>query len=253
MKDDGDTGAGRLPCRFGASHAGANDVNGFCHAVGSSMMRTALQISGHAGYEHPMTISRRKFISSSHSRSRNACPRRKGHAGIGMVRRRHSGHALQHRHREHPEDFTSLQAAGRRFEGPDSRKRWWSMPPTGFSPCHRPAPGDPLRHLGRPRGRSMERGPHRAQGEMADLDTHSQHAAAQSQASSASEGRPREPLGCPRALSHQGDRDTLYRIHGTNEPWSIGKAASSGCIRMLNEDVFELFGSVPVGARVVVR
>ena len=46
--------------------------------------------------------------------------------------------------------------------------------------------------------------------------------------------------------------DSLYRIHGTNEPASIGKSASSGCIRMLNEDVIELFGNVKIGATVVV-
>lgn len=66
-------------------------------------------------------------------------------------------------------------------------------------------------------------------------------------------GGPENPLGARALYLYKDGRDTLYRIHGTNEPWSIGKAASSGCIRMLNEDVFELFGSVPVGTRVVVR
>lgn len=66
-------------------------------------------------------------------------------------------------------------------------------------------------------------------------------------------GGPENPLGARALYLYQNGIDTLYRIHGTNEPWSIGKAASSGCIRMLNEDVFELFGSVPVGARVIVR
>jgi lipoprotein-anchoring transpeptidase ErfK/SrfK len=66
-------------------------------------------------------------------------------------------------------------------------------------------------------------------------------------------GGPENPLGARALYLFQNGIDTLYRIHGTNEPWSIGKAASSGCIRMLNEDVFELYGSVPVGARVVVR
>ena len=46
---------------------------------------------------------------------------------------------------------------------------------------------------------------------------------------------------------------TLYRIHGTNQPWTIGKAMSSGCFRMRNEDVSDLYGRVPVGTRVVVR
>lgn len=45
---------------------------------------------------------------------------------------------------------------------------------------------------------------------------------------------------------------TLYRIHGTNQPWSIGKAVSSGCIRMRNQDVIELYKHVPVGTKVVV-
>ena len=66
-------------------------------------------------------------------------------------------------------------------------------------------------------------------------------------------GGPQNPLGARALYLYRDGRDTLYRIHGTNEPWSIGKAASSGCIRMLNEDVFELFGSVPNGTRVFVR
>lgn len=45
---------------------------------------------------------------------------------------------------------------------------------------------------------------------------------------------------------------TLYRIHGTNEPWSIGQNVSSGCIRMLNDDVIDLYERVRVGARVIV-
>lgn len=67
------------------------------------------------------------------------------------------------------------------------------------------------------------------------------------------EGGPRNPLGARALYLFRDGRDTLYRIHGTNEPSSIGKAASSGCIRMLNEDVFELYGSVQLGTRVVVR
>ncbi|MDJ0933218.1 MAG: L,D-transpeptidase [Breoghania sp.] len=50
----------------------------------------------------------------------------------------------------------------------------------------------------------------------------------------------------------QGNKDTLYRIHGTNEPKSIGKAVSSGCIRMLNQDVIDLYDRVPLGSPVVV-
>jgi lipoprotein-anchoring transpeptidase ErfK/SrfK len=59
------------------------------------------------------------------------------------------------------------------------------------------------------------------------------------------------PLGC-RAL-YQGDRDTLYRIHGTNEPWTVGGTDSSGCIRLLNEDILDLHGRVPLGTTVVVK
>ena len=61
-------------------------------------------------------------------------------------------------------------------------------------------------------------------------------------------GGPDNPLGA-RAL-YLGD--TLYRIHGSNEPWTIGTQVSSGCIRMRNEDVIDLYGRVPVGARVIV-
>ncbi len=65
-------------------------------------------------------------------------------------------------------------------------------------------------------------------------------------------GGPNNPLGARALYLYRNGRDTLYRIHGTNEPWSIGTAASSGCIRMLNEHVFELFGTVRNGARVIV-
>lgn len=61
-------------------------------------------------------------------------------------------------------------------------------------------------------------------------------------------GHPRNPLGT-RAL-YIGS--SLYRIHGTDAPWTIGKAASKGCIRMYNEHVQDLYPRVPVGARVIV-
>ncbi len=60
------------------------------------------------------------------------------------------------------------------------------------------------------------------------------------------------PLGARALYLFQGNRDTMYRIHGTNEPDTIGKAVSSGCIRMMNADVIDLYGRVPVGAKVVV-
>ncbi|CAN5429824.1 hypothetical protein BH10PSE7_BH10PSE7_18930 [soil metagenome] len=61
-------------------------------------------------------------------------------------------------------------------------------------------------------------------------------------------GGPKNPLGA-RAI-YLGS--SIYRIHGTNEPSSIGKAASSGCIRMQNADVIELYGHVKAGATVIV-
>jgi lipoprotein-anchoring transpeptidase ErfK/SrfK len=61
-------------------------------------------------------------------------------------------------------------------------------------------------------------------------------------------GGPENPLGA-RAL-YLGS--SLYRIHGSNEPWTIGQAVSSGCIRMRNDDVIDLYGRVKVGTKVVV-
>ncbi len=60
------------------------------------------------------------------------------------------------------------------------------------------------------------------------------------------------PLGARALYLFDGGRDTLYRIHGSNEPWTIGQAVSSGCIRMRNQDVTELYGRVGVGTRVIV-
>ena len=65
-------------------------------------------------------------------------------------------------------------------------------------------------------------------------------------------GGPQNPLGARALYLYQGNRDTLYRIHGTNEPWTIGQSMSSGCIRMVNKDVEDLYTRVRLGARVVV-
>ncbi len=65
-------------------------------------------------------------------------------------------------------------------------------------------------------------------------------------------GGPDNPLGARALYLYQNGNDTLYRIHGTTEPMSIGTKASSGCIRMLNQDVVELFRRAPIGSRVVV-
>ena len=65
-------------------------------------------------------------------------------------------------------------------------------------------------------------------------------------------GGPANPLGARALYLWQGKTDTLYRIHGTNEPESVGHDVSAGCIRMRNEDVVDLYERTPVGTRVVV-
>lgn len=66
------------------------------------------------------------------------------------------------------------------------------------------------------------------------------------------DGGPQNPLGARAMYLYTGGRDTLYRLHGTNEPSSIGRAMSSGCIRMLNKDAIDLYERVSIGAPVVV-
>ena len=66
-------------------------------------------------------------------------------------------------------------------------------------------------------------------------------------------GGPENPLGARALYLYDGGQDTMYRIHGTNQPDSIGKAMSSGCIRMLNQDIAELYDQVIVGTPVTVR
>ena len=63
---------------------------------------------------------------------------------------------------------------------------------------------------------------------------------------------PHNPLGSRGLYLFSGNRDTLYRIHGTNQPEYIGSAISSGCIRMTNEDVIDLYNRVKMGTSVVV-
>jgi lipoprotein-anchoring transpeptidase ErfK/SrfK len=65
-------------------------------------------------------------------------------------------------------------------------------------------------------------------------------------------GGPANPLGARALYLYEGNKDTLYRIHGTNQPEYIGQAISSGCIRMTNEDVIDLFERVKQGTTVVV-
>ena len=65
-------------------------------------------------------------------------------------------------------------------------------------------------------------------------------------------GGPDNPLGARALYLYQGNKDTLFRIHGTNQPEYIGASISSGCIRMLNEDVIDLYNRVKPNAPVVV-
>lgn len=67
------------------------------------------------------------------------------------------------------------------------------------------------------------------------------------------EGGIKNPLGARALYLFKGNKDTLYRIHGTNNPRSIGKAVSSGCIRLRNEDVTHLYAKVKLGTTVYVR
>ena len=66
------------------------------------------------------------------------------------------------------------------------------------------------------------------------------------------EGGARNPMGARALYLYANGKDTLYRIHGTNQPGWIGHAISSGCIRMTNEDVIDLYGRVKIGTGVVV-
>ncbi|CAM1643853.1 L,D-transpeptidase [Bartonella apis] len=63
---------------------------------------------------------------------------------------------------------------------------------------------------------------------------------------------PDNPLGARALYLFKDGRDTLFRIHGSHEEWSIGKAVSSGCIRLLNQDIIDLYGRVPEGTHVIV-
>jgi len=67
------------------------------------------------------------------------------------------------------------------------------------------------------------------------------------------EGGVDSPLGARALYLYQNGQDILFRIHGTNEPWTIGEQVSSGCIRMLNEDVADLYNRVEIGAKVILH
>jgi lipoprotein-anchoring transpeptidase ErfK/SrfK len=65
-------------------------------------------------------------------------------------------------------------------------------------------------------------------------------------------GGPENPIGARAMYLWQRNKDTLYRIHGTNEPWTIGTNVSSGCIRLTNDDVTDLYNRTPIGTKVIV-
>jgi len=67
------------------------------------------------------------------------------------------------------------------------------------------------------------------------------------------DGGPGNPMGARALYMHQNGVDTYYRVHGTNDPSSIGKAVSAGCIRLLNQDIIDLYNRVRPGAKIVVQ
>jgi len=62
-------------------------------------------------------------------------------------------------------------------------------------------------------------------------------------------GHPRNPMGARALYLYDGNRDTYYRIHGTPQPWTIGQNFSSGCVRLINEHIEELYELVPIGTK----
>jgi lipoprotein-anchoring transpeptidase ErfK/SrfK len=65
-------------------------------------------------------------------------------------------------------------------------------------------------------------------------------------------GGPKNPLGARALYLYQGNVDTLFRIHGTNQPGTIGTASSRGCLRMINVDIIDLYDRVAVGSKIIV-
>jgi lipoprotein-anchoring transpeptidase ErfK/SrfK len=66
-------------------------------------------------------------------------------------------------------------------------------------------------------------------------------------------GGPNNPLGARALYLFEGTRDTFLRLHGTPQPWTIGRSVSSGCVRLPNEQVMDLYERVPLGTRVVLH
>jgi len=66
-------------------------------------------------------------------------------------------------------------------------------------------------------------------------------------------GGPRNPLGARALYIFQNGKDTLYRLHGSPQWASIGTAASSGCIRLINQDIIDLYSRVRPGSKIIVK
>ena len=66
-------------------------------------------------------------------------------------------------------------------------------------------------------------------------------------------GGPTNPLGARALYLYRNGRDTYFRLHGTTQPFTIGQTVSSGCIRLMNQDIIDLYDRVPVGTKVVVE
>lgn len=66
-------------------------------------------------------------------------------------------------------------------------------------------------------------------------------------------GGPDNPLGARALYLYRGGRDSMLRIHGTPQPWSIGSSASSGCVRLVNDHIIQLYNQVPLGTRVTLH
>ncbi|MGC4050740.1 MAG: L,D-transpeptidase [Paludibaculum sp.] len=121
----------------------------------------------------------------------------------------------------------------------------------------RQQPGDALRHRRRPRRfRLVRRGEDRPQGGMAELDAAGRDARREAKKGRilpvVQEGGEDNPLGARAMYLYKGGRDTIFRIHGTNQPWTIGLNMSSGCIRMMNKDVEHLYDRADIGTKVIV-
>jgi lipoprotein-anchoring transpeptidase ErfK/SrfK len=92
---------------------------------------------------------------------------------------------------------------------------------------------------------------------MAVLDADGEHdrarAALYAQFAGGMPGGPDNPLGARALYLYRGGADSMLRIHGTPQPWSIGTSASSGCVRLVNDHVMQLYENVPLGTRAILH